>query len=358
MTRGQRSVVMIAERYWPEIGGVERHLERLCSLLNRRGYRTTVITSSAREGVRRTEVRDGTEIVRMPPRWSRVPPLATLWMFFNRRLWKRADIIHIHDTFPLLFWSLPILLSAARQRTAVTFHGYERDPVPSLFVFLRHVARRLVRRALCIGSFIEQCYRITCDYITLGATERVEVPKTEKREGGIIFVGQLRPDIGIDAYIRAMSILRDRWDVEQHLTIVGAGEAERELRELAESLAVDVTFTGNVADPRPFFRRASLCLAGGYLSILTAMSYGVPVIGYANTPLRYRYFRGVLDAGGPISIQTSPEGIARQIRRVMEWDMQRYASLVRRCVAFASALTWESLVDTYETLWESLLRPR
>lgn len=49
-----------------------------------------------------------------------------------------------------------------------------------------------------------------------------------------------------------------------------------------------------------------------------AMSLGLPVFGIAKSSLRVAYLRGILEDGGPISIQTIPEGIAKEIARLVD----------------------------------------
>lgn len=341
---------MVAERYWPHVGGVERHVERVCEILLDRGYHVSIICGAA-AGRPSEDSHKGVEIHRLPRRWDRVPLLATVWMLLHRRLWRHADIIHVHDMYPLLFWCLPIVLLRGRGGVWATFHGYERDPIPALFVILRRIARRLVRAVICVGSFIEECYGVQCDLTTIGATDPVPEPLPSDTRDSIIFIGQLRRDIGPDVYVEAAGILWREWGMAQTMIVVGEGEAEEEMRRQAEFWDIDVRFMGTVVDPSPLLRRALFCLAGGYLSILEAMAHGVPVIGFADTPLRYRYLMAVREAGGPISIQTSAEGIAQEMGRLMGRPPEYYEYLVDASRRFAARYTWGALADMYVKLW-------
>ncbi|MCK4567284.1 MAG: hypothetical protein KAU48_08245, partial [Candidatus Thorarchaeota archaeon] len=102
--------------------------------------------------------------------------------------------------------------------------------------------------------------------------------------------------------------------------------------------------------PGEIVSSAQVCLAGGLLSILEAMSHGVPVIALAQTELKWWYFLSMRDAGGPISLQTTPEGAAREVNRLLTNPLL-YQYISTRGKKFVSTLTWERIVLEYLALW-------
>ncbi|MFW9844482.1 MAG: glycosyltransferase, partial [Candidatus Thorarchaeota archaeon] len=113
-----------------------------------------------------------------------------------------------------------------------------------------------------------------------------------------------------------------------------------------------VQMKGVVDTPGEIMGSAHVCLAGGYLSILEAMSLGVPVIAMPQTELKWQYFRSMKDAGGPISIQTTTEGAAREINRLLT-DPKLYQEISTKGQNFASRMTWEHMTTEYLELWNT-----
>ncbi len=342
---------MIVERYWPAIGGVEKHVRRLAQELIDRGWQVRIITKKHEGSLKSTETVDGVEIHRIPKWILDAPPLAYLWLLKNQHLWKHADVVHVHDTVPLLLWGLPLVITRRARPVSVTFHGYERDPIPVAFRLLRRVARYLTgERSICIGRFIERCYGIDCGRVTLGAVERPTVSIGDKQ--GLVYVGRIEPDTGILEYLKSLLILRDEFGIEQRLTVIGDGTLRRQAEEFAERNDLAVEFRGAIREPWRVAGSAKICLAVGFLSILESMSLGIPVVSFATSPLRVSYLRSVLDANGPISIQTTPEGVAREIAR-LERNPQLYQKIAESGKAFAKRFSWSSLTETYLRLWSN-----
>jgi glycosyltransferase involved in cell wall biosynthesis len=265
-------------------------------------------------------------------------------MIANRRRFRGFHVVHIHDTF----WYFPLLVMNPATPVYATFHGFERDPVPVIFKLLRKVARRLVRGSICIGHFIPETYGIDCDVILTGATDCVDLAKQPRN--GAIFVGRLERDTGLLEYIEAIATLRKTHGIEIPLTLCGKGGLQREASDLAVSKGIAMEQMGLVPNPQTVMNSNQLCLAAGYLSILEAMSLGLPVIGIARSPLKAAYLKGVLKDGGPISIQTTPEGVAREIARIIK-DPHLAARISEWGKRFASKMSWGRMTEAYLDLW-------
>lgn len=338
---------MISARYKPSIGGVEKHIEGIASKLADKGIRITVLTTSHEGGLPRTERNREADIIRVPFRWETNPILVCLWLMANRRRFRRYDIMHAHDIVPLL-WCLSLKTVYFSKPMYITFHGYEKDPVPMQFKILRSIAVRFVRACLCIGQFIHELYGTKCDETSLGAVDLSHpLPQTRK---GLVFVGRIEPDTGISDYVQSLEILKTEYGIVTELKVCGSGSLREGLAELAAARGIQVTFLGPVSEPVEIVTSCSISLAAGYLSILEAMSLGLPVVGAAKTPLRSHYLGAVLRDGGPISIQQTPQGIAKEIAVLMQ-NPELYLRVSEAGTAFAASLTWDSLVTKYLRLW-------
>jgi len=144
---------------------VEVHVEKLADMLSQKGFIVTILTSSHKFGLKPYEQVGNAIVQRIPFCWEKNPFLTYLWVLRNFRGLNKYDIVHVHDTIPLLFWYLPLLLLNPKKRIYTTFHGFEKDPVPSVFKIFRRIARKLSNRVICIGNFIEKTYRVRCDRV-------------------------------------------------------------------------------------------------------------------------------------------------------------------------------------------------
>jgi glycosyltransferase involved in cell wall biosynthesis len=135
------------------------------------------------------------------------------------------------------------------------------------------------------------------------------------------------------------------------LKVCGSGSMRKDLAELADARGLQVTFLGPISRPTDIVNGCSICLAAGYLSILEAMALGLPVVGAAKTPLRSQYLGAVLKEGGPISVQRTPQGIAREVA-VLTKNPELYSRVSKEGVAFATSMTWDNLVRKYLRLWK------
>jgi len=339
---------MILPRYKPAIGGLERHAEKVCRGLKARGYEITVLTSSHSKTLLSEESIDGTSIIRIPFGIDRNPVLTYFWILRKRKQFKDFNIVHIHDPLPLILWYFPLLMLRKQIPVFATFHGFERDPVPIIFRIIRKIARRLVKRVLCIGRFIENSYDVCCDAVSIGAVEAVP-PSTGKRIG-LVFVGRLEEDTGIFEYMQALVLLKEKYEISMPLTICGSGSLSTSLKTFVQENGLVVHFKGLVDDPVSTMSTGTIAFAAGYLSILEAMSVGLPIIAIAKSPLKYDYYRQVIFEGGPISIQTSPEGIAREIVR-LDRNRELSKTISNRGMTFAKEMTWTRVINCYLKLW-------
>jgi glycosyltransferase involved in cell wall biosynthesis len=104
----------------------------------------------------------------------------------------------------------------------------------------------------------------------------------------LIAVSRLAPNKRVDHALQATRILLQK-GIDTHLTIVGTGEVEAQLRQMANQpeLAKCVTFTGQVSEEEKAraLRRAHLLVhtsirEGWGLNVIEANAMGTPAIAY------------------------------------------------------------------------------
>ena len=341
-------VLMMAQRYKPYIGGVEKHVEQVAEALARRNCKVTVLTTRPDARLPERERVGATDIIRLPTGIDRNPLLLLKWFASNREMMREFQIVHCHDFVPILLWATPFRMVLPGRPIFATFHGYERDPVPLYFKYIRKIAERLVRGSLCVGSFIERVYGTNCFATPIGA-----VPQTAKRASGknhAIYVGRLEPDTPVLEYVEALATVAGESKREMEFTVCGDGSLREKLEGMCQDRGVHARFLGNVRNPEPHYLNADAALAGGFLSVLEAMSYGLPVIAYAGTALKHQYYESVLKAGGKISIQSSAAGVAREMERLLKFP-KLHNHLSKRAVDFAEKNDWSRMANLYLNLW-------
>jgi hypothetical protein len=74
-------------------------------------------------------------------------------------------------------------------------------------------------------------------------------------------------------------------------------------------------------------------------------------VGIAKTKLKAEYLKGILTAGGPISIQTNAKAVAAEIQRIIR-NPNLYSIISQKSQAFAAKMSWDHVVDQYLRLWK------
>src|SRR3989344_3537616 len=94
-------ILFLTRRFYPDVGGVEKHVLKISELLIKKGHKVTVITESQgkENGLR------GIRIFRIKSRngWFKKFDI-WLWLWRNRELIRNADIVHAHDVY---YWYFP-----------------------------------------------------------------------------------------------------------------------------------------------------------------------------------------------------------------------------------------------------------
>lgn len=296
-------VLMVCARYLPDLGGIETHVNEVARRLAcLDGFEVTVLTTDRTRRRAREEVLQGVNVLRVPA-WPRerdyyfAPQISSV---VGQR--DRWDVIHcqgIHTPVPLL------AMCAARRAKipyVVTFHtgGHSLRHRNALRSIQWRLAGSLLRNAASLigvsrfeANTITEQARLgsrTPLVIRNGGTLPSPPEGTAVVAGRIVTSGRLEKYKGHHRVIEALPyVMRDI--PEAHVTILGSGSYEPELRALAARL--DVSDRVSIRQVPPADRTA---MAGALaeasvvaalsdyeahpVAVMEALSVGRPVVGY------------------------------------------------------------------------------
>src|SRR3990167_7540174 len=117
-------ILFLSRRFWPDVGGVEKHVYEISKRLVEMGHKVIIVTQS--QG-KESEV-DGIRVIRIDKTSKSSSEKLHIWKWFwkNRSLIKDMDLVHTHDVY---FWYLLSKLLFLSKKSFVTFHGYETYPI-------------------------------------------------------------------------------------------------------------------------------------------------------------------------------------------------------------------------------------
>jgi len=277
-------ILQITPHYYPQRGGVERHVQSISEGLVAQGHDVVVITM-AMPGAVAAERINAVPVYRLQavgPTSAYHVPLGLADCLLNC---PNFDVIHVHNYHAAM---LPIVAALAPGRLVITPHLNDRPH--SRIAGLLHmpysvVGRWSLRRAraiVCVSAaervrllsrFGLQPERITVipngvDLAGAAGTHAVQRDPTL-----LLAVGRLQAYKGVDQAIAALT----RLPAAYRLVVVGEGPCRAALHAHAERLGVAgrVTFVGAVSDDQlaGWYRRASVMLA-----MSSAEAFGITVI--------------------------------------------------------------------------------
>jgi phosphatidylinositol alpha-mannosyltransferase len=294
-------VGIVAESYFPSLGGIQEHVRHLRNLLNRESVEVTILTGSpvptaapGPEDAEKSVIRVGrARTIRTGGTFTQATlgPLAAF--NFYRALRKgQFDLLNIHGPCDL---GLAFLgLSMFRGPKVLTLHSCFPD------AHWRHrVApyyRWVFRRAAAVIAVSEATAQSMCRYADFQSTiipNGIDVaywracPTPRYLRPGmrnLVYLGRLEerngPDVALEAFVRIAALLPD-----VRLLMAGDGPMRHELQaKVPPHLQGRVEFLGAVYDQRPeLLASSSLFLlparaVGFSIMVLEAFAAGLPVV--------------------------------------------------------------------------------
>lgn len=345
--------VLLVKRFWPACGGVERYVGALSRALAAEGHDTTVVTGAHAPNLAPREVVDDVQVYRFSAQRS---PLRCAYELSRlRRIFRRADVVHVSDTEMLdYFWRM-MGWQVIPNRLCMTVHGMSCVyPVPQDEITRARRARRLVDGMIHDGAFIGKWLGVAPDRIAAQGLQPVPAAIPEAPEpaaDSAIYLGRLEPDTGVDLYLDALRVLRHEWKIDLPLHIYGDGSLRAQIAQQSQAQALRVIFHGCRPDAQEQISRHTLAFVSGRMAIHEALARRRAVIAAFTNPIRADYVRN--EAFSPF-IATGGSGaeLAERARRLLANSAER-RRVTERGWQHVRDHSWSQTARTYVDFWNS-----
>jgi glycosyltransferase involved in cell wall biosynthesis len=293
---------MVTPGYYPIKGGTETIVRNLSILLNKKGVQTDVMTFSMNRKWNakwrgKTEIIDGITVFRIPAlNWLPIAHSDRITLGINlipsrfKYILKNYDIVHFHE-FELSF---PLFSCTVRKPKIIHFHGINID-----FLKRYHLSRLLLKHLA--DFYISITKKMRNDllklglptnkviYVPNGINTSLFVPKGEKEDNLILFVGRITAAKGLHILLKALSYLR----TSVHLAVIGPSDWDQKyyvdvlrlIEKENQRGTHRITYLGALdqVDVITWYQKASIFVlpsfAEGFpVTVLEALSCELPVI--------------------------------------------------------------------------------
>ncbi len=314
------NIVFITPSYFPNIGGVEKHVEGITRILSR-DHRVTIITEQTKE---KNTDKNVIQIPTLGISQKNKKWVIWKWIFENQKILDDADIIHVHD---VMYWLYPYKLFHPRKKIFITFHGWEGIyPIPFKNIVLHKLNELLATGNICVGDFIAKWYHTKPDQITYGATD---APTHEKKSDSspkkLLFLGRLAEDTGFRQCLDLYDLHKK--DLKWQLIIAGDGP-------LSRLCPKEATHLGFVTDIKSLISQASFVHVSGYLTILESYIQKKVVFASFDNPVKKDYL------------------LMHPMARFININGQISEKFSEEAYNWAISQTWEKLVSQYLAIWQ------
>ena len=354
-------ILFFARRFYPEIGGVEKHVFEISKRLVSLGHSVTIIS----EGIHNIapqgyfSLRDGatsldSSLLAMTGIKSYKIPVSKdekkkkfqiwRWLWNNRELIRDADIIHCHD---VSFWYLPFRFLFPEKPVYTTFHGYEGYPIKQNAVVVRKFSEKLSWGNICIGDFITKWYGTKPTIVSYGAvTVKSPVLRDTLIKGGkedsALFFGRLDDQTCVMTYVAGFELLKKQFP-KFELLVMGEGKYKTKIAKKAKHL----DFQKN---PERYLERYHFAFVSRYLSILEAFAANRLVFAVYDNPIKEDYLR-LSPFAKWLIIAKDPSELAEQVTYFLEHPEEEQKR-IDKAFSWVKKQTWEAMVQNYLMLWK------
>ena len=341
------TILFFARRFYPLIGGVEKHVFEISSHLIQKGHRVIVVTEQT-GNEDQTELlpvkgkKTYIEIHRIPTgtneRLKKFQIWSALWKL--RKLIFSADIVHCHDVF---FWYLPFRFIYRHKPVFITFHGYESFPIKRKAIFVRKISEKLTKGNICIGDFIAKYYGTIPDFISYGAVTVSELKSSRKiKTDSAVFIGRLDEQTSILTYAKSISLIQNRYKSFKFL-VVGEGKYKRYIANRFKVI-------GFQRDIHAYLANSHYAFISRYLGILEAFAARRLVFAVFDNPVKEDYLK--LSPFAPFMVITNnPKDLSDKLHYYRKHPEEE-SILIEEAYSWVQEQTWEKMVTTYLDLWK------
>ena len=361
------SVLLVHVWYWPHIGGGNQHVEHIARQLVARGHKATVWCADIPEHDEKRFVRDGVDIIRLPPKrvLGGIDPVVSI-----KDLDMNFDIVHLHDTLPVL-----IRRSVKRARkekipVVTTFHNdYIKTSLSGKILkrirwalqgrrtlhasnarialtpyYAKHLEGRGVHKSIDVlpNGF---------EPVAEDAVRPSTLPIDEQERPLLVFVGRLSEQKGLDVLMDAWDSLCQQGEPNARLAIAGSGELNEWLddRIASSTYPQSIAKLGRVEDSekRWLFEQAKGVLIPSRFEglptvLLEAMHAGAPTVMADVNDLG----RLVTEPNAGLSVTPGDsDGLVQAINALLEADENQLRTWSENGQGASKPYLWSNIVD-------------
>lgn len=341
----RKNIIFFSRLFYPNIGGVEKHVFEISKLLIKKDYKVTIITENT-QSLPTVDNIDRIQIIRINTGKEGSFKKIRIWINLLQyiSLFRSADIIHCHDIF---FWYLPFRFIFPFKKVFTTFHGYEANEIPNRKSILMHkIAEKLSNGNICVGEFFNKWYGTKPTIITYGAVNKLLIKqsisrnKTSNRKA--MFLGRLENETGIMSYLKAIKKLGIGLD------IFGNGSLEKDVKLYIKNNNLNVKLKGFVFNATDYIKDYEYVFTSRYLGILEAMAVKKPIFTEYNNQIKKDYLE-MTPFAKYISISSTSDEIVREFKNYIN---NKSNINIDKGYDWVKDKTWESMVENYLRLWK------
>lgn len=328
-------IIFLTRRFYPDIGGVEKHVYEISKILIKKNHKVTVITESQGED---NEL-EGIKIIRIPQSSVGKFRKFFIWYWFikNKNVFSKAKIVHAHDVY---YQYLPLRLLLPGKKSFITFHGYENYPISKKAILIRKLSEIIANGNIVVGEFIKKWYFTNADYIIYGGVKPGKQKKITNRQSAV-FIGRLDEQTNVLDYAKAIDLLKKDYP-KFRFKIVGDGNFFEKLKEYNPT-----GFKENVED---YLIRNNFAFVSRYLSILEALINKRLVFAMYDNPVKEDYLK-MSPFHKFIICADSSENLVRKIKYFLN-NPKEIDKFTKKGYLWAKKQTWENVSEVYLDLWK------
>jgi len=285
-------IIFISNYYYPHIGGVEKHVEKIAEKLGGLGNDIEIITGKYNEQLLNQEKKGKVTIHRIYYPQIKYLGLLRIWyeLWKLRDKLKDSDVVHIHDVF---IWYLPFRFIFFKKPVYVTFHGWEGVyPIPFWNKLSKKLASVFSEKNISVGKYIDKYYGIKSDEIIYGGVDKLIKIKNKKEKNTIVFFGRLEIDTGLLEFLEWFSVHGKK----MKLIFLGDGTLKNKCEKYGRVV-------GFVRDVDNYLKNTEYCVPSGYLSYFEALNNNCKIKTFSENYLKYDYWNNI-----------------KQVRSIPTWD--------------------------------------
>tara|TARA_Y100001970_G_C14257611_1_gene876705 strand:+ start:1388 stop:2590 length:1203 start_codon:yes stop_codon:yes gene_type:complete len=241
-------VLLVHVWFWPHVGGGDQHVEMLGRELVKSGHDVTVWCADVPKYEPRIFDRGGIKVVRLPP--SRVLRGVDPVVDINELSMENFDVIHLHDTLPILIRKSVKKAKKLGIPIVTTYHNdyIKKGIIAKIIKQIRWITqgRRTLHDSqgkIVLTQYFSDLLRSkgvkgNIDIIPNGfspieeiSEKPINLPQDVSNSQLMTFIGRLSEQKGLDTLMDAWDILAKESEPNFDLAIAGKGELGDWLRE-------------------------------------------------------------------------------------------------------------------------------